>query len=110
MLSNTKTMITRVWHGSTKTADAEIYRQYVMDTGIIEFTETKGNLGSQIWQQEEGDITHVYAVSWWEDYESIKAFAGEDFTVAKYYEEDKMYLLEFEPHVQHYECYDFRKT
>ena len=35
--------------------------------------------------------------------EKIKAFAGEDVEVAKYYPEDKEFLLEFEPNVIHYE-------
>jgi heme-degrading monooxygenase HmoA len=102
-------MITRFWHGRTKTKDAAEYRKYVIETGIRELTTTKGNLGAQIWQQEEGDITHIIVLSWWDGYESIKAFAGEDIAIARYYEEDKKYLLEMEPHVQHYECYDFRK-
>jgi heme-degrading monooxygenase HmoA len=102
-------VIARFWHGRTKTGDAMEYRKYVTETGIRGLTSTKGNLGSQIWQQEEGAITHIIVLSWWDGYESIKAFAGEDIATARYYEEDKKYLLEMEPHVQHYECYDFRK-
>jgi len=98
-------MITRVWHGRTKTSDAEVYRQFVIQTGIKEYASTPGNIGAQIWQREEGEITHIYAVSWWTDYESIKTFAGDDFEKAKYYDEDKKYLLEFEPTVQHYDCF-----
>jgi len=102
-------MITRIWHGRTNTIDAVAYREFVITTGIMDYTSIKGNLGAQIWQREEGEITHIYTVSWWKDYESIKAFAGEDFTKAKYYDEDKNFLLEFEPLVQHFECYDFPK-
>lgn len=100
-------MITRVWHGRTKTADAAVYRQYVIDTGIPDYLATPGNRGAQLWQQQEGDITHIWTVSWWNDYESIKAFAGDDVNKAHYYEEDKKYLLEFEPQVMHCETYDF---
>ncbi len=102
-------MIARIWHGRTKTSDAEIYRQYVIDTGIVGYRSIKGNLGAQIWQQSIGDITHIYTISWWDCYDSIKAFAGNDFEKAKYYDEDKKYLLEFEPTVQHCECYDFKQ-
>ena len=101
-------MITRIWHGRTSTKDAVEYRNFVIKTGISEYRAVPGNLGAQIWQREEGDITHIYTVSWWEGYNSIKQFAGEDFERAKYYEEDKKYLLEFEPHVMHCETYDFR--
>jgi len=42
-------------------------------------------------------------LTFWKDRDSIKAFAGEDVEVAKYYPEDKDFLLEFEPKVVHYE-------
>jgi heme-degrading monooxygenase HmoA len=102
-------MITRFWHGRTISADAEIYRDYVKNTGIKGLTNTEGNLGAQIWQKTEGDITHIYVVSWWDNYESIKAFAGNEIEKARYYEEDKKYLLELEPHVQHFAAFDYRK-
>ena len=102
-------MIVRIWHGRTKTEDAETYRKFVIESGISEYLAVKGNLGAQVWQKQEGNITHVWTVSWWDDYDSIRAFAGEPLDTAKYYEEDKKFLLEFEPTVSHSECYDFRK-
>lgn len=56
-------MITRIWHGRTRTADADVYRQYVIDTGIPDYLATPGNRGAQIWQRAEGDITHIWTVS-----------------------------------------------
>ncbi len=102
-------MITRVWHGRTSTKDAKAYRQFLINTGIKDYTSTKGNLGAQIWQREEGEITHWWTISWWDSYESILSFAGEKIEIAKYYEEDKLFLLEFEPHVIHCETLDFRR-
>ena len=101
-------MIVRIWHGRTKTTDAEAYREFVIKTGITDYKSVKGNLGAQVWQRQDGEITHVWTVSWWKNFESIKAFAGEDIEKAKYYEEDTDYLLEFEPSVMHCESYDFR--
>ena len=101
-------MIVRIWHGRTKTSDADAYREFVVQTGITDYQSVKGNLGAQVWQRQEAEITHIWTVSWWESFESIKAFAGEDIEKAKYYEEDKDYLLEFEPSVMHCESYDFR--
>ena len=103
-------MISRFWHGRTKAADAEVYRNYVINTGIKGLTLTKGNLGAQIWQKTEGDITHIWVLSWWDKYESIKAFAGDEIEIARYYEDDKKYLLELDPNVQHAETWDFRSA
>ena len=101
-------MIARIWHGRTTTNDAEVYRQFVVETGIKEYTETTGNLGAEIWQRQDGDITHIWTISWWDGFESIKAFAGEELEKAKYYEEDKKYLLEFEPNVMHCQAFTFK--
>ena len=100
-------MITRIWHGRTRAADADVYRQYVIDTGIPDYLATPGNRGAQIWQRTEGDITHIWTVSWWDSYDHVRAFAGDELEKARYYEEDKKYLLEFEPLVQHCEAYVF---
>jgi heme-degrading monooxygenase HmoA len=100
-------MIVRIWHGRTQTIDAGLYRQFVIDTGIKDYTSTKGNLGAQIWQRQEGDITHIWTISWWIDLESIRAFAGGEIERARYYDEDKNYLLEFEPTVIHCEAFNF---
>ena len=100
-------MIARTWHGRTRTFDAEIYRNYVISTGIRDLVATNGNLGVQIWQKTEKDITHIWVVSYWNSYESIKKFAGNDVEIARYYDNDKNYLLELEPHVQHCEAWSF---
>jgi hypothetical protein len=42
-------------------------------------------------------------MTFWEDREAIKGFAGGDVDAAKYYPEDKNFLLEFEPTLVHYE-------
>jgi hypothetical protein len=53
----------------------------------------------------ENNICHFFKVSEWEDIDSIIKFAGSDFEKAKYYEEDKKYLLELEVNVNHYKTY-----
>src|ERR1700733_6847209 len=98
-------MIVRLWHGKISSEKADEYLKYITQTGIKDYRSTPGNLNAQVWQKIEGDITHIWTVSWWVNIESIRAFAGEDYEQARYYEEDEKYLLEFEPTVQHYECF-----
>ena len=45
-------------------------------------------------------------VTFWESEMAIRAFAGNDISVAKYYDFDKDFLLELEPYSTHYEIYD----
>jgi hypothetical protein len=53
----------------------------------------------------DGDIAHFLTLTHWDSLEAIKAFAGEDISKAKYYPQDRDFLLEFEPTVGHYELY-----
>ncbi|MPR32435.1 antibiotic biosynthesis monooxygenase [Salmonirosea aquatica] len=98
-------MITRIWHGRTKAQDADAYLQYIRETGLKEYAETPGIVSAKILRRIEGDICHFYTITEWDTIHSIKAFAGEAFEKAKYYDEDKRYLLEFEEEVKHYETF-----
>ena len=99
--------ITRMWHGKTKAEHADEYLKYVEETGMKEYRTIKGNLSSKLLRRLEGDICHFLTVTEWDSYESIKKFAGDDHQKAKYYPEDKKYLLEFEAHVVHYETFEY---
>jgi heme-degrading monooxygenase HmoA len=62
-----------------------------------------GNLSVHILERADGEITHFVTMSFWENLDAVKTYAGTDVTSAKYYPEDRDFLLEFEPHVVHYE-------
>lgn len=96
-------MITRMWHGRVPTSKAEAYRNFVNERAIPDYQSVEGNISVHILERTEGDITHFITLTFWKDLDSIKAFAGDDVEAAKYYPEDKDFLLEFEPRVVHYE-------
>ena len=89
----------------TKREDADNYLAYIQETGLKDYRSINGNISAKILRKVDGDICHFFTVSEWENLECIKKFAGEDFELAKYYEEDKKYLLEFEEKVEHYETF-----
>lgn len=99
--------ITRMWHGTTKAQHADEYLKYVEDTGMKEYRTIKGNLSAKLLRRIEGDVCHFLTVTEWDSYDSIKKFAGDEFQKAKYYPEDKNYLLAFEEHVVHYETFEY---
>ena len=96
-------MIARIWHGTVPAAKAGEYREFLIARAIPDYQLVEGNLSVQILERSEGAITHFITLTFWRDMDAIKAFAGEDVTAAKYYPEDKDFLLEFEPNVVHYE-------
>src|SRR5690606_30984235 len=95
-------IITRIWHGKVKKEKAEAYINYIENTGIKNYREIEGNISAKILHRFEDDVCHILTVTEWDSYHSIKKFAGDDFHKARYYDEDKEYLLEFEEHVTHY--------
>jgi hypothetical protein len=96
-------MISRMWHGRVSTAKAKAYREFLNMRAIPDYQSVAGNVSVYILEQPEGDITHFITLSFRENIEAIQSFAGQDVGVAKYYVEDKDFLLEFEPSVVHYE-------
>lgn len=96
-------MIVRMWHGRVPTSKAAAYRDFVNARAIPDYQSVEGNISVHVLERREGEITHFITLTFWKDIDSIKAFAGNDVEAAKYYLEDKDFLLEFEPKVVHYE-------
>ena len=96
-------MIARIWHGKVPSSGAAAYHQYLLATGLKDYADAEGNRGVLLLKKEEGSVTHYYTLTYWNDINAIKGFAGEDYEKARYYAEDVNYLLEMEPLVQHYE-------
>jgi heme-degrading monooxygenase HmoA len=96
-------MIVRMWHGRVLSSKADAYRNFVNARAIPDYQSVEGNISVHILERNEGDVTHFITLTFWKDMESIKGFAGDDVEAAKYYPEDKDFLLEFEPRVVHYE-------
>ena len=96
-------MIVRIWHGRVPLAKAKDYREFQIEKAIPDYRSVEGNISAEILEREEGDVTHFLTITHWKNYEVIKRFAGEDIERAKYYPEDKNFLLEFEEKVLHYE-------
>ncbi|MEB2843898.1 hypothetical protein [Endobacterium cereale] len=96
-------MILRKWTASIRTLDVEAYTRYVETTGAGDYRTTAGYLGHQIVVRTIGDGTSEFStLSWWSSMEDIKAFAGENPEIARYYPEDDKYLLTRPETVEHY--------
>jgi heme-degrading monooxygenase HmoA len=103
-------MIARLWHGKVPSEKAHAYHKYLLATGLRDYGATPGNCSVSLLKKEEGNITHYYTLTYWEDINAIKKFAGEDYEKARYYPGDKDFLLEFEPMVVHYEVLEHQQV
>jgi hypothetical protein len=97
-------VILRMWRGVVHTAKLEEYVDIVERTGMAGYRRTAGNQGAQLVTRDLSEgRTELLTLSWWDDLDSIRAFAGEDIETAKYYPEDEGYLLDRDPTVLHFD-------
>lgn len=95
-------MIVRIWHGRTRCDRADEYAAFLTMRAIPDYRATAGNLDVAILRRDEGEVSHFLTLTRWESEDAVRAFAGADVLKARYYEEDKDFLLDFEERVQHY--------
>lgn len=98
-------MIARVWHGTTTIENYETYSTFLKSRAIPDYENTAGFKKLIFLRNTKNNISHFTLITFWENLDVIKNFAGEDFKKAKYYPEDNDYLLEFEEEVIHYEVF-----
>lgn len=96
-------MIARRWTGRVPYSRSDEYLEYLQKTGLSDYAATPGHLGTQILRRTTGDVTEFELTTFWESTDAIRAFAGDDISVARYYPEDEDFLLEMNEHVEHWE-------
>jgi heme-degrading monooxygenase HmoA len=96
-------MIARSWHGRVPESKGDAYYEYLLRTGIADYSSTPGNRGVRVIRRTSNGITEYLLTTMWDSLDAIKSFAGEDYERARYYPEDDDFLLEREEFVLHYE-------
>jgi heme-degrading monooxygenase HmoA len=100
----TQARVMRTWTGWIRTERRDEYLAYVGETGMSDDLATPGNLGAWMMHRDLGDgRTEIVTVSFWDSRDSIRAFAGDDIEVARYYPEDDQFLVDKELFVRHYD-------
>ena len=96
-------MIARIWRGTVRESDKDIYYEYLQETGLKEYAGTPGNRGVHTLRRIFDGKCEFFLLTLWESWDAIKAFAGEDYEKAVYYPEDEKFLLDRGPTVEHFE-------
>ena len=98
-------MIARIWHGKTSIENFDAYTEFLKKVAVPDYQKTTGFKGLSFLRQIKNGEGHFTLITYWDNLEVIKNFAGQDIQKAKYYPEDNNYLLEFEENVQHFEVF-----
>ena len=96
-------MIARRWIGRVRADRSDEYLAYLHETGLREYAETPGHLGTTVLRRTADGVTEFELTTFWESTDAIRAFAGDDISVARYYPADDEFLLEKNEHVEHWE-------
>ncbi|MEO6406871.1 MAG: antibiotic biosynthesis monooxygenase [Ferruginibacter sp.] len=104
-LNRPLTMIARTWHGRTSIKNFDAYSDVLKKIAIPDYEKTPGFKGLAFLRNIKDGESHFTLISFWENLEVIKSFAGEDVEKARYYTEDNNFLLDFEEKVEHKEVF-----
>src|SRR4029450_1102998 len=96
-------MIARIWHGIVPASKSAKYLELMQKFAIRDYTATPGSRGAWCLHRSEGNVTHFLNLTFWDDVDAIKRFAGEDHDRARNYDFDPEQLIEMEPRAQHHE-------
>jgi len=99
-------MIARLWHGRVPLARSDDYLALMRKVALPDYRATPGNRGAWVLHRRADDAAHFEMLTFWDSLEAIAAFAGPDAAVAKYYDFDRDFLLEFEPTARHFALFD----
>lgn len=96
-------MIARIWEGEVLAENAGQYLTRMREIALRDYAATAGNKAAWCLHRSDARTVKVVMLTLWEDMDSIRAFAGDDPTLAKYYDFDPDFLLEMTPRVTHFE-------
>lgn len=98
-------MIVRLWHGRTAKSDYDAYTAFMRQRAAPDYRSVDGNLACYFLRRLDDDAAHFLLITHWESMAAVKAFAGPNPEIAKYYPEDDDFLLEKEETCQLYEAF-----
>ena len=96
-------MIARMWRGRVTREKKEAYVEYLKKTGLKDYAAAPGNRGVYLLAADRDGEVEFATLTFWDSLDAVKAFAGEAYTRARYYPEDKEFLTFFSPDVEHFE-------
>lgn len=96
-------MIARVWTGPVPKAKANEYIRLMADVALPDYRSIEGNRGAWCLHRDDGGNVIVTMLTFWQDIDAIRRFAGEPVSAAKYYDFDPDFLLEMRESVEHYD-------
>lgn len=104
-------MICRVWHGWTTRGNADTDEAIVRGEVIpgIEARKIRGFRHIDLLRREGADEDEFVTMMWFDDLDAIRAFVGDEYSVAHVPGRARAVLARFDDHATHYDVIDRRE-
>ena len=98
-------MISRIWHGWTIPANADIYEGLLEEEIFvgIQGRRIRGFRGIQLLRRDAGKEVEFVTIMTFDALDAVREFAGEDYETAVVPEKARAVLSRFDERSQHYE-------
>jgi heme-degrading monooxygenase HmoA len=98
-------MISRIWHGWTSVENADAYEALLKSEIFvgIDNRKIKGYRGIQLLRRDLGNEIEFVTVMWFDSFDAVRQFAGEDYEQAVVPPKARQLLSRFDERSQHYE-------
>ena len=98
-------MVSRIWHGWTAPENADSYERLLRAEVFpgIAARGVSGYRGIQLFRRAAGVEVEFITVMWFDSWEAVKRFAGEDFEKAYVPAKARELLARFDDRSQHYD-------
>lgn len=96
-------MISRIWHGWTKPADADTYEGMLRSEVLPGIHRVPGYRGAYLLRRTIGDEVEFITITQFEDMAAVRQFAGEDYTRAVIHPPAEKLFTRYDEHSAHYE-------
>jgi antibiotic biosynthesis monooxygenase (ABM) superfamily enzyme len=103
-------MIARVWHGWTTPENADAY-ETLLNAEIFPGISAKGVQGYggiKLLRRALGPEVEFVTIMWFDTWDAVKAFGGEDYEAAYVPAKARQVLARFDERSQHYEVREVR--
>ena len=99
-------MISRIWHGFTASENADQYETMLRKDVLPGIGRVSGYLGAQLMRKNEATESEFITITFFDNLDSVKAFAGEDYTKAVIHPTAGKLLTHYDERSKHYELVD----
>jgi heme-degrading monooxygenase HmoA len=99
-------VICRLWHGWTRSADADAYERYLREELFPRLERDVGGHGYRehhVLRRDADDETAFVTLVWFDSLDAVRAFAGDDYELPVLSERARELLLRFDERAVHYE-------